>query len=104
MDKMDKISQYVVLTVNGITPSHEGCFPRNDDGEFFPAVYDIRVINDPDVELRNQLDTLISCRQKGVIGTFEVYNYDQSNQNAGWIIDTYDGEYRPLYKVKCVRV
>ena len=95
-------NKYVVLTVNGITPSHEGCFPRHDNGEFFPAVYDIRVIDDPDVELRNQLNTIVSCRQKGVVGTFEVYNYDPSDKDAGWAIDVYD-EY-PLYRVKCVRV
>ena len=97
-------NKYVVLTANGITPTHEGVFPRHDDGEMFPSTFDIRVINDPDVELRNQLDSLIAGRRNGVIGSWEVYNYDPDDPNSGWILDIYDGEHNPLYQVKCVRV
>ena len=96
-------NKYVVLTVNGVTPSHEGYFPRNDDGEFFPAVYDIRVVNDPDGELTSQLGNLIAGRKKGVVGTFEVYNYDPDDPSSGWIVDVYDCDYSPLYQVKCVK-
>lgn len=97
------MSNYVVLTINGITPTHEGVFPRHDDGELFPTSYDIRIIDNPDGELTSQLGNLIAGRQKGVVGTFEVYNYDPDDKDAGWLIDVYDGEYRPLYQVKCVR-
>ena len=94
---------YVVVTVNGITPTHEGVFPRHDDGEMFPSAFDIRVINDPDTELHNQLDNLIDCRRKGVIGSWEVYNYD-SDPSSGWVVDVYDNRRQPLYRTKCVKV
>ena len=97
------MNKYVVVTVNGITPSHEGCFPRHDDGEMFPSAYDIRVIYDPDRELAIQLNNLIDGRKKGVIGTFEVYNYDPTNQDSGWVIDVYDMERSPLFQIKCVK-
>ena len=96
------MSNYVVVTVRGVTPTHEEVFPRHDDGEMFPSTFDIRVINDPDVELRNQLDNLIAGRRKGVIGSWDVYNYDP-DPSSGWVIDVYDNQCQPLHQIKCVK-
>ena len=96
------MNKYVVLTVNGITPTSEGLFPRHDDGELFPSVYDIRIIDNPDKEIVNQLYNLIAGLRKGVVGSWEVYNYDPDDPNAGWMIDVYNRQYQPLYQIKCV--
>ena len=95
------MNKYVVLTINGVTPSSGGL--SHDCGEFFPAVYDVRIVSNSDKELKNQIRNLIDCRSNGVIGSFEVGDYNPSEPKHGWVIDVYDRQCSPLYRIKCIR-
>jgi hypothetical protein len=68
----------------------------------FPNAWGDIALNAEDA-LRKEVDICISLREKGIITSFEVSNYDPSSPEKGWVVETYkDGE--PYQKTVCQEV